>query len=210
MKRRVAQGRYHDLDLRIAAAESAAARAALTHRLLAFARRQVLDPRPTEANQLIMGMEELIRRSIGPAVDLGTDLTEDIWSILCDPNQLENALLNLCINARDAMAEAGQLTISTANERLDRPMSRGLDLYLLPGNYVALRVTDTGAGRPPEVATRAVDPFFTTKPIGQGKRPLRDGCREDLVLGRALAGYACLIAKRRLSGPCVEIVRYFK
>lgn len=167
MKRRVVQGRYQELDHHIAAAEGAAARAAaLTHRLLAFSRRQVLDPRPTQANQLIQGMEDLIRRSVGPAIDLATDLTEDIWPILCDPNQLENALLNLCINARDAMAGTGRMTISTANERLDRPMSQGLDL--VPGDYVALRVTDTGAGMPPEVASRAFDPFFTTKPIGKG------------------------------------------
>jgi PAS domain S-box-containing protein len=167
MKLRLAQGRTEDLAAQIEAAESAAARAAaLTHRLLAFSRRQVLDPVPTEANRVVAGMEELIGRSIGPGVQLAIELAEEAWPIFCDANQLENALLNLCLNARDAMPDGGRLAVSTTNERLDEAQGRMLDLP--PGDYVALRVSDTGTGMAPEVVSRAFDPFFTTKPLGQG------------------------------------------
>jgi PAS domain S-box-containing protein len=164
---RTAQGRIGDLERYIAAAQSATSRAAaLTHRLLAFARRQTLDPKPTDANRLVSGMEELVQRTVGPEIKVETALAGGLWPTLCDPNQLENAILNLCINGRDAMPDGGRLTIETANTWLDErgARERGMD----PGQYVAVSVTDTGTGMPPDVVARAFDPFFTTKPIGQG------------------------------------------
>jgi PAS domain S-box-containing protein len=167
MKTRLAQGRIGDLDRYISAAQGAADRAAaLTHRLLAFARRQPLDPKPTSPNRLIADMEELIRRTVGPETMLETVLSIGLWPTLCDPNQLENAILNLCINARDAMPNGGRLTIETANTWLDDRGARERDMR--PGQYVAICVTDTGTGMPPEIVARAFDPFFTTKPLGQG------------------------------------------
>ncbi|MGN2241897.1 PAS domain S-box protein [Frateuria sp. GZRR33] len=167
LQRRTAQGRYNDLDRYIAAARGAADRAsALTHRLLAFSRRQTLDPRPTDLNALVQDMVELLRRTIGPHIRLEVEPADGLWTTLCDSNQLENALLNLCINARDAMHGGGRLAIGTGNARLDAAEAKGLDM--VPGAYVALRVSDTGTGMPPEVSARAFDPFYTTKPQGQG------------------------------------------
>ncbi|MEN0076555.1 MAG: PAS domain-containing protein [Paracraurococcus sp.] len=164
---RVAQGRIGELDRYILAARGAADRAAaLTHRLLAFSRRQTLDPRPIRINRLVTGMEELIRRTVGPAIALEVVGAGGLWTTLVDANQLENALLNLCINARDAMPDGGRLTIETANRWFDARTARGHDLQ--PGQYVSLCVTDTGVGMTPEVVARAFDPFFTTKPLGQG------------------------------------------
>ncbi len=172
---RVMQGRHTDLNRYINAAQDAANRAAaLTHRLLAFSRRQTLDPRPTDVNRLVVGMEELIRRTVGPAVATRVVGAAGLWPTLVDPPQLENALLNLCINARDAMAQpssggnagGGRLTIETANRWLDRRAARERDLP--PGQYVSLCVSDTGVGMTPEVVAKAFDPFFTTKPLGQG------------------------------------------
>ena len=164
---RIRQGRLDELDRYIAAARGAARRAAaLTHRLLAFARRQVLDPRPTDVNRLAAGLEELIRRTMGPGIETEVVGAAGLWATLVDPNQLENALLNLCINARDAMPRGGRLTIETANRWLDERTARERDIPA--GQYVSLCVTDTGTGMPPEVARRAFDPFFTTKPAGQG------------------------------------------
>ncbi len=164
---RIAQGRMRELDRFVGAAKGAASRAAaLTHRLLAFARRQTLDPKPTDANKLICGMAEMIRRTVGPEIKLETVLAMGVWPTLCDPHQLENAVLNLCINARDAMPEGGQLTIETANSWLDDRGARQRDMA--PGQYLAVSVTDTGTGMPEDVVARAFDPFFTTKPPGQG------------------------------------------
>ncbi len=164
---RIGQGRIDELDRYIAAAQGAARRAAaLTHRLLAFSRRQTLDPKPTDVNRLTAGMDELIRRTIGPSVQLEMVLASDLWVTLVDPNQLENALLNLCINARDAMPTGGRLTVETSNILLDDHAARERDLA--PGQYVSLLVSDTGTGMTPEVVARAFDPFFTTKPIGMG------------------------------------------
>jgi CheY-like chemotaxis protein len=134
--------------------------------LLAFARRQTLDPQPTQANKLIAEMEELLQRTMGPQITLETVLGVGVWPILCDPNQLENAILNVCINARDAMPEGGRLTIETANTWLDERGAREREME--PGQFVAICVTDTGTGMPPEVLARAFDPFYTTKPMGQG------------------------------------------
>jgi len=167
LHRRAAQGRYGDMDRYIAAARGAADRAAaLTHRLLAFSRRQTLDPRPTDLNALVHGMADLLRRAIGPHITLEVDTPDALWTTLCDPHQLENALLNLCINARDAMPRSGRLSVATANSRMDAAEAKARDM--VPGPYVALRVADTGTGMAPEVIARAFDPFFTTKPQGQG------------------------------------------
>ena len=167
LKTRVEQGRLGDVDRFISAAQTSASRAAaLTHRLLAFSRRQTLEPRATDMNRLVAGMEELVRRTVGPAIAVEVAGAPDLWSTLVDPSQLENALLNLCINARDAMPDGGKLTIETGNGWLDERAGRNRGLP--PGAYVTLCVSDTGAGMTPEVAAKAFDPFFTTKPIGQG------------------------------------------
>ena len=167
MQTRMGQGRLNDLDRYMTVAQGAAKRAAaLTHRLLAFSRRQTLDPKPTNVNRLIAGMEELVRRTIGPQVALEVVGATGLWPTLIDPGQLENALLNLCINARDAMPEGGRITIETANKWLDRPASVQHDIP--EGQYLSLCVTDTGTGMPPEVIARVFEPFFTTKPLGEG------------------------------------------
>jgi signal transduction histidine kinase len=164
---RVAQGRTAELDRYVGAAQGAARRAAaLTHRLLAFSRRQTLDPRPTDVDRLVTGMEDLVRRTVGPQIEVEVVGTAGLWSALVDPNQLENALLNLCINARDAMPDGGRITIETANKWLDERAGPLRDLP--PGQYLALCVTDTGTGMSPEVQERAFDPFYTTKPLGEG------------------------------------------
>ena len=164
---RVAQGRVGELDRYVTAAQSATRRAAaLTHRLLAFSRRQTLDPKPTDVNRLIQGMEELICRTVGPAISLEVVGAAGLWPALVDPNQLENALLNLCLNARDAMPDGGRITIETANKWMDERVAAARDLPA--GQYLSLCVTDTGTGMSPEVQARAFDPFYTTKPLGEG------------------------------------------
>jgi CheY-like chemotaxis protein len=163
----VAQGRINDVDRYVTAAQGAAKRAAaLTHRLLALTRRQTLDPKPVNVNRLVAGMEELVRRTVGPAISTEVVAAGGLWTTLVDPSQLENALLNLCINARDAMPEGGRLTVETANKWLDERAARERELP--PGQYVTLCVSNTGTGMAPEVIRRAFDPFFTTKPIGMG------------------------------------------
>jgi PAS domain S-box-containing protein len=162
-------GIAHDFNNRYvtAATTSANRAAALTHRLLAFARRQPLDPRPVQANALVASLEDLFRRTVGEAVTLEVVLAGGLWPTLCDPNQLESALLNLVINARDAMPDGGKLTIETCNAHLDEAYIAA-QRDVKPGQYVCICVTDTGTGMPPDVIGRAFDPFFTTKPIGQG------------------------------------------
>ena len=167
MQMRVTQGRVTELDRYIVAAQGASRRAAaLTHRLLAFSRQQALEPKPTNVNRLIHGMEEMIRRTVGPQIETEVVGIAGLWTTWVDPNQLENALLNLCINARDAMPGGGRLTIETANIWIDERGARERDL--IPGQYIALSVTDTGTGMTPETVKRAFDPFYTTKPAGQG------------------------------------------
>ncbi|WP_200845079.1 PAS domain-containing sensor histidine kinase [Roseomonas sp. 18066] len=168
MRRRIMQGRTHDLERYVTAAHGAAERAAaLTHRLLAFSRRQTLDPKPTDVNRLVRGMEELVRRTVGPAIEVEPMVAAGgLWPTLVDPGLLENALLNLCINSRDAMPQGGRITIETGNRWLDERAAR--ERGVPPGQYVSLCVSDTGTGMPPEVIEKALDPFFTTKPIGQG------------------------------------------
>ncbi|GEP06801.1 hypothetical protein MOX02_48390 [Methylobacterium oxalidis] len=168
MQTRIAQGRTDAIEKYAKAAMSSANRAAaLTHRLLAFARRQPLDPKPVNANTLVTSLEDLLRRTIGEAISLEIVTSGGLWPTLCDPHQLESAILNLAINARDAMPDGGKLTIETCNTHLDRAYAKlhpGVD----PGQYICICVTDTGTGMPPDVIARAFDPFFTTKPIGQG------------------------------------------
>jgi PAS domain S-box-containing protein len=167
MRTRLAQGRINELERYMTAAQGAASRAAsLTHRLLAFSRQQTLEPKPVDANRLIAGMDELVRRTIGPGVALETALAAGLWTCLCDPNQLESAILNLCINARDAMPDGGRITIETANTWVDDTAARERDMPI--GQYVAVCVSDDGSGMPPDVLARVFDPFYTTKPIGKG------------------------------------------
>ncbi len=164
---RFAQGRGADVNKYMDAAQGAARRAAaLTHRLLAFSRRQTLDPRPTDVNSLVYGMEELVRRTVGPSVVVETALTPDLSATLVDPSQLENALLNLCINARDAMPDGGKIMIETQDRYVDERAGRERDIE--PGPYICLSVSDTGTGMPPAVIAKVFEPFFTTKPIGSG------------------------------------------
>jgi PAS domain S-box-containing protein len=167
LEKRLGEGRLSGVDRYIDVAQSSTRRAAaLTQRLLAFSRRQTLDPKPTDVNRLVAGMEDLIRRSVGPEVEVEVVGAGGLWLTKVDPSQLENALLNLTINARDAMPHGGRITIETANKWLDHRAASDRDLP--PGQYVSLCVTDTGTGMTPEVIDRAFDPFFTTKPLGQG------------------------------------------
>ncbi|MES2291563.1 MAG: PAS domain S-box protein [Pseudomonadota bacterium] len=164
---RIKQGRLEAIPRHVEAAEGAAKRAAaLTQRLLAFSRRQTLDPTAVDVNKLVAGLEDLLRRTVGPSIEIEVVGAGGLWPTLVDRYQLENALLNLCINARDAMPDGGRLTIETANKWLDDRSAR--ERELIPGQYITLCVTDTGTGMPPEVIERAFDPFFTTKPLGEG------------------------------------------
>ena len=164
---RLRQGRLQDLGRYTGTARSAAERAAaLTHRLLAFSRRQTLDPQPVALAQLVIGLEDLIQRSIGPQIVLEHAADPQLWLTHIDASQLENALLNLCLNARDAMPEGGRIRIVLANETLANPQAEQLTLHA--GDYVRLTVGDNGSGMSDEVRARAFDPFFTTKPLGQG------------------------------------------
>jgi CheY-like chemotaxis protein len=167
LQTRLNQGRLDNVTRYIQSAMTSANRAAaLTHRLLAFARRQPLIPKSVDVNQLVVSLEDLLRRTIGETIDLAIVAADDLWCTLCDPNQLESALLNLAINARDAMPDGGRLTILTSNARLDSVTAE--TPALSPGDYVCVAVNDTGVGMSAEVMARAFDPFFTTKPIGQG------------------------------------------
>ena len=168
MQRYIANGRADEIGRFTDAAVSSANRAAaLTHRLLAFSRRQSLDRKTIDVNELIRSLEDLIRRTKGDPIELKLRLADNVWSVSTDVSQLENALLNLVINARDAMPDGGELLIETANVYLD-----GNDITTLEpvkaGDYLMLAVSDNGTGMTPSVRSKAFDPFFTTKPIGQG------------------------------------------
>jgi PAS domain S-box-containing protein len=167
VQKRIAEGRIGDIDRFLKGALASTERAtALTHRLLAFSRRQPIDPRPLDLNRLISTIEELLRRSIGEKTRMRIAGSHDLWLVRCDANQLENAILNLAINARDAMPNGGTMTIATSNRTFEPAQALVRDIK--PGEYVCMTITDDGAGMPPEVQARAFDPFFTTKPIGQG------------------------------------------
>ena len=167
MQRRLHKADPADLQRYIGMAQSATQRAAaLTHRLLAFSRRQTLDPKPTDANRVVASMEELLRRTIGPQITLQVAQADDLWPTYVDAFQFENAVLNLCLNARDALPDGGQIVITTANQHLSTAQAQARELEA--GDYVAVSVADDGAGMAPDVVQRAFEPFFTTKPIGQG------------------------------------------
>ena len=168
IRRRLARGRTEDLDSLIDLGVTSANRAAgLTHRLLAFSRRQSLDSKAVQMNTLVLSMGELLQRSLNESIHLEMRLDENLWVAEADPNQLESALLNLVINARDAMPDGGKLVVETSNQVLHRDFTEAYS-NLEPGDYVMLSVTDNGCGMPQSVMSRAFDPFFTTKPIGQG------------------------------------------
>ncbi|WP_424630700.1 PAS domain-containing protein [Bradyrhizobium sp. SYSU BS000235] len=168
MQRRLPREGGSDLRRLVSVATASANRAAaLTQRLLAFSRRQSLDPKSIDANELVHGMEDLIRRSIGEAIDLKIVTRSDLWPTKCDPNQLESAILNLAINSRDAMPNGGQLVIETGHAWIDRHHVKHYHGAAY-GDYVVISVIDTGHGMSQEIASKAFDPFFTTKPIGQG------------------------------------------
>ncbi|WEK04357.1 MAG: PAS domain S-box protein [Candidatus Devosia phytovorans] len=168
IKRRIASARYDDLDRFLDAAGASAQRAAaLTHRLLAFSRRQSLDRKPTDVAALVTGMYELLQRTLGEQVQLILDLEPQAWQAMTDSNQLENAVLNLAINARDAMPEGGTLSIGLSNRSLSSADIVNID-DAIAGDYVVLTVGDTGEGMARDVIDKAFEPFFTTKPIGQG------------------------------------------
>jgi PAS domain S-box-containing protein len=171
LKRRF-EGTHGSQDMRFRRLADGALRgadraAALTRQLLAFSRQQALDPQPIEPAALIDGIAELLGRSLGEQIAVRAAVPPDVWTTFADANQLESALLNLAVNARDAMADGGILTISAANARADAPAGAGYGA-LQPGEYVVISVTDNGTGMPPPVAAKAFDPFFTTKVSGQG------------------------------------------
>jgi PAS domain S-box-containing protein len=168
IRNRVAQGRANDIERFLTGATTSANRAAaLTHRLLAFSRRQPLDPRPVRANPLLSSMDDMLRRTLGERISLELVLAGGLWLTKCDPNQLESAILNLAINARDAMPDGGSLTIETCNAHLDSAYA-ARERDVRPGQYLCICVSDTGFGMDRETVSRAFEPFFTTKPIGQG------------------------------------------
>jgi signal transduction histidine kinase/CheY-like chemotaxis protein len=210
ISRRTAEGRTEGLDRYIAAALTSITRAAtLTHRLLAFSRRQTLDPKSTDMNQLVLGMGELFRNTVGPAIRIETRLASGLHPTLCDPNQLENALLNLIINARDAMPDGGSLVIETANfvvSDCDGVTAEVPDLP--PGDYATLIITDSGAGMTPATLARAFEPFFTTKSLGQGT-----GLGLSMVYGFVQqSGGKVLLRSKERQGTTVAIYlpRYFE
>ncbi|MDB5613046.1 MAG: multi-sensor hybrid histidine kinase [Devosia sp.] len=167
MRTRLAQGSISEVERYLTASSAAVRRAAsLTQRLLAFSRRQTLDPKPANVNALTEGMLDLIHRSVGPEIEVETVGKAGLWPTFVDIGQLESSLLNLCINARDAMPNGGKITIETANRWMDDRSAK--ERGLAPGQYVSMCVSDTGSGMPKDVIERAFDPFFTTKPIGQG------------------------------------------
>ncbi|MCF5362282.1 PAS domain-containing protein [Pseudomonas syringae] len=165
--KRLAQGRVGDVDRYVSVAQGAVRRAAsLTHRLLAFSRRQTLSPRVTDVNGLIHDMEELIARTVGPEIDIKVVAHDDLWPALIDHAQLESSLLNLCLNARDAMPNGGRIFIETPNASLEECTDP--DHGIPAGEHLSIRVTDTGIGMSPDIAAKAFEPFFTTKAIGAG------------------------------------------
>lgn len=200
IRRRVGQGRMDEVERHLSdAGHSARRAAALTHRLLAFARRQPLAPQGVQANPLVLSMEGLIRRSLDERLQLRLDLAPDLWTTLCDPNQLESAVLNLCINARDAMPDGGVLTISTRN-LAGGAVPAGAS-GAVAGEYVQISVQDNGQGMTPDVLQRAFEPFFTTKPLGQGT-----GLGLSMIYGfaRQSEGYAA-IESRPGAGATVSL-----
>lgn len=214
MALRISQGRWQEADKYISTAQGAAKRAAaLTHRLLAFSRRQTLDPRPTDVNLLVEGMGELIQRTVGPSITVETLGAPAAWPTLVDASQLENALLNLCINARDAMPHGGRITISTTNVAIEHETARDQEIH--DGEYLCLTVSDIGTGMTPDVVAKAFDPFFTTKPIGQGTGLglsmiygfARQSGGQARIKSEVGQGTSISIYLPRYAGPAVEDAR---
>ena len=167
MEKRLARG-DHEIGKYLAAAQEGASRAAaLTQRLLAFARKQPLAPQAIDPNRFVGGMSEMLQRTLTEAIRIETVLAAGVWKVHADPVQLENALLNLAVNARDAMPSGGKLTIETSNASMDSAYSAAND-DIPVGQYVLLAVSDTGSGMPPDVINRVFEPFFTTKGVGKG------------------------------------------
>lgn len=165
--RRVSTGRMEGLDKYVAAAQDSATRAAtLTQRLLAFSRRQTLDPKPTDVNMLVSGVEQFVSTMIGPSISTEVQTEENLWAAKIDASQLENALIHLAINARDAMPTGGEIIFETSN--IERGSAKLEDVPLPDGDFILISVRDSGTGIPPEILDRIFDPFFTTKPVGQG------------------------------------------
>ena len=168
VRRRIAEGRFNDVGRFMDSATTSAQRAAkLTHRLLAFSRQQSLDPQPVDAGSLVESMEDMLGRTLGEQVRLKVLTAPGLWLALADANQLESAILNLAINARDAMPGGGALLIEADNVVLGTAYADA-QADATAGEHVVICVTDSGSGMPEEVAAKAFDPFFTTKPIGQG------------------------------------------
>ncbi|WP_036358590.1 PAS domain-containing hybrid sensor histidine kinase/response regulator [Microvirga sp. BSC39] len=168
LQRRLPEGSERLLRAADHAMEATRRAATLTQRLLAFSRRQPLDPKPIDANKLVAGMSELLRRTLGETIVLETVLAGGLWRTQADPNQLENAIVNLAVNARDAMPGGGKLTIETANARLDQAYVEVLAEPVPPGQYVLVAVSDTGTGMDRATMERVFEPFFTTKGVGKG------------------------------------------
>ena len=168
MQRRIAQGRIEDAAAFVAHTQRSVERAAaLTQRLLSFARRQPLDPEPVNVDLLTEGLRELLGRTVGPRVRIVLRMHDGVWPVLCDANQLESVLLSLCLNARDAMPDGGEVTLATRHVTLDRAEVAGHE-GTVPGDFVEIAVSDTGSGMSASVQARAFEPFFTTKPSGEG------------------------------------------
>ncbi len=168
VRRRLDGGRNDDIIRFMDAASTSAQRAAaLTHRLLAFARRQTLDTKPSDVNALIASMDDMLRRTLGEHVRFEIVLGAGLWPALIDANQLESAILNLALNARDAMPDGGKLTIETSNTLRDKTHSVAEE-EVAPGPYVVICVSDTGSGMTADTVAKVFDPFFTTKPVGLG------------------------------------------
>ena len=165
---RLQQGKTGEVEGYLRRAEKGAQRAAaLTHRLLAFSRQQTLEPKSVSLGRVAREMEDMIRRAVGPSVQLDLQLTPGKWLVMCDPNQMESALLNLCVNARDAMPDGGWLTISTDEIEFNEAQAAPVE-GAAAGRYATISVSDTGHGMPPEVLAHVFEPFFTTKPLGKG------------------------------------------
>ncbi|WP_018407108.1 CHASE3 domain-containing protein [Methylocystis rosea] len=167
LKRKMARGEIDKDSLIDKAMECVDRAAALTHRLLAFSRQQPLAPQTVDANKLVGGMAEMIRRTLGESISVETVLASGVWRIHVDPNQLESAILNLAVNARDAMNDEGKVTIETSNAYIDDHYARE-HAEVKEGQYVLVAVSDSGAGMPPEIIAQAFEPFFTTKGPGKG------------------------------------------
>jgi PAS domain S-box-containing protein len=167
LQRRIGHGDPSALRLITTALHGAERAATLTHRLLAYSRQQPLDPKPTDLNRLIIGMSDLLTRTLGERINVESVLSGGLWQVLADPNQTENAVLNLAVNARDAMPDGGKLTIETANIQLDEAYAHA-NAEVTAGHYVMLAVSDTGIGMTANVLEKAFEPFFTTKKLGEG------------------------------------------